>query len=351
MRWREERGRVAGTSVRSQSGSPSRRERAGDEAEGLAEVVEELVALLEAGVTAGAAWGYLREFSAHPLARRVGADVAAGERVACALARAARTGVAGTAARSRSPADASWAVLAAVWRVADGAGAPMAPTLRRLADALRDRAETERDVQVALAGPRATAQLVSWLPVVGMALAVAMGVDLVGALTGSAVGWVLLGSGVLLLVAGRRWMRALLRRAHPGFDVPGLRHDLIATALSGGVGVPSALALCDEACAELGAGVRVGVGAGAGVGVVDADRTEVARILSLAQRAGAPAADLLRSAAARARRQRRMQGRSAAAALAVRSMLPLGVCVLPSFMLLGVAPVVLSIVSSTVATF
>jgi tight adherence protein B len=324
-----------------------KRERAGEEAERVAELVEELVALMEAGVTAEAAWGYLREFSAHPLAGLVGVGIAAGERTADAVARAAGAWAveqrSGVTARSRSPADvsrtadASWTVLAAIWRVADVAGAPMVPALRRLADALRDRAETERDVHVALAGPRATAQLVSWLPVVGMLLAVVMGVDLVGTLTGSAVGWALLSIGVLLLVVGRRWMRTLLRRAHPGFDVPGLRHDLIATALTGGVGVPSALAMCDEACSAL--------------EVLGDDRAEVARILSLAQRAGAPAADLLRSAAARARRQRRTQGRTAAAALAVRSMLPLGACVLPSFMLLGVAPVVLSIVSSTVAAF
>jgi tight adherence protein B len=46
----------------------------------------------------------------------------------------------------------------------------------------------------------------------------------------------------------------------------------------------------------------------------------------------------------------RIEGKRAAASLAVRLMLPLGVCVLPSFMLLGVAPVVLSIVSSTISS-
>ncbi|GAB3584851.1 hypothetical protein GCM10027406_32030 [Leifsonia lichenia] len=344
--------------LRGQSARRSRRERPGDAAEQLAELVDELVTLMEAGVRQGAAWGYVREFSAHPLAGRVAGRIAAGESIADALARAAgATGVAGAAgaagaaqgrtavsgpgravaAGPRPPVDSSWAVLAAVWQVAEAAGAPMSPTLRRLADSLRDRAETERDVQVALAGPSATARLVSWLPAVGMTLAVVMGVDPVGTLTGSVIGWVILAAGVLLLLLGRRWMRALRRRAHPGADVPGLRHDLVATALSGGLGAPGAQSLCDEVCA--------------GLDVAEGERTEVARILSLAQRAGAPAVELLRSGAAQAGRRRRTQGRSDAAALAVRSMVPLGVCVLPSFMLLGVAPVVLSIVSSTIAAF
>ena len=77
---------------------------------------------------------------------------------------------------------------------------------------------------------------------------------------------------------------------------------------------------------------------------------ELDSILGLAERAGAPAVDLLRSAARQARRDARIEGKRSAAALAVRLMVPLGVCVLPSFMLLGVAPVVLSIISSTVST-
>lgn len=315
------------------------REQPGDAAERVAELVEQLVTLLEAGVTPGAGWAYLQEFTAHPLVARVARGVAEGERIADALAHAARprapaAGRGAGAAAQRTDAGITAGALAAVWQVADAAGAPLAPTLRELAGALRDRAETERELELALAGPRATARLVTWLPAVGMVLALVMGVDLLGTLTGSVVGCALLAGGVLLLLLGRRWMRALVRRARPGPDVPGLRHDLTAIALSGGIAVPDALALSDAACVEH--------------GLLADDRASVDHILGLAQRAGAPAADLLRSAAARARRRWRMRGRNDAATLGVRSMVPLGVCVLPSFMLLGVAPVVLSIVSSTV---
>ncbi|MBH0110832.1 hypothetical protein I6E81_11695 [Salinibacterium sp. NG22] len=43
--------------------------------------------------------------------------------------------------------------------------------------------------------------------------------------------------------------------------------------------------------------------------------------------------------------------RAGAAALSVRLMLPLGLCVLPAFMVLGVLPLMVAVISSTVAGF
>jgi tight adherence protein B len=62
-----------------------------------------------------------------------------------------------------------------------------------------------------------------------------------------------------------------------------------------------------------------------------------------------PAAALLRSEAEEARREARSAGQAAAARLAVTLMLPLGLCILPAFMLLGVAPLLIAIVGSTVS--
>ena len=58
-------------------------------------------------------------------------------------------------------------------------------------------------------------------------------------------------------------------------------------------------------------------------------------------------ADLLRAEAARRRRTARADGAARAAALGVRLMLPLGVCVLPAFVLLGVVPLIVSVVTGT----
>ena len=65
---------------------------------------------------------------------------------------------------------------------------------------------------------------------------------------------------------------------------------------------------------------------------------------------GVPAAELLRAASGIARHRARTEGRLRAAALSSRLLLPLGVCILPAFLLLGVAPMLLSVLASTSLT-
>ena len=59
-----------------------------------------------------------------------------------------------------------------------------------------------------------------------------------------------------------------------------------------------------------------------------------------------PAVELLRASAALARHRARVDGRLRAARLSSRLLLPLGVCTLPAFLLLGVAPMLLSVMST-----
>ncbi|WP_167585334.1 type II secretion system F family protein [Kineococcus rubinsiae] len=104
---------------------------------------------------------------------------------------------------------------------------------------------------------------------------------------------------------------------------------------------PSAVAL-QGVCAQLrlGADPRT---AWAGAGP---DLAPLADALLLSALAGAPAADLLLSAAGQARRERRRAAQEAAARLGSLLVLPLGLCTLPSFLLLGVVPVVLTLAGS-----
>jgi len=92
-------------------------------------------------------------------------------------------------------------------------GAPLAPVLDTVAQALAADAEAEAELGAALAGPRASASLVGWLPVFGLVLGVLVGADPVQVLTdgrfGTAAGVV----GAALFVAGRMWSRALVDRA------------------------------------------------------------------------------------------------------------------------------------------
>ncbi len=118
-----------------------------------------------------------------------------------------------------------------------------------------------------------------------------------------------------------------MRRASADPGIPGLGAELLAVALSGGVSIDRARQV-----------VRRARG-------VDADPS-VDEVLALSQRAGIPAAELLRATAGLARHRARIDGRLRAARLSSRLLLPLGVCTLPAFLLLGVAPMLLGVMST-----
>lgn len=75
----------------------------------------------------------------------------------------------------------------------------------------------------------------------------------------------------------------------------------------------------------------------------------VARALGLAVATGAPTAQLLLAAASDLRRRRHRQAQAAASRLAVRLVLPLGLCALPAFVAWAVVPVVLSLAGQLLA--
>ncbi len=105
----------------------------------------------------------------------------------------------------------AWLALACA--VAERAGAPMAEVLDGVAAVIRADEEAERQRNSALAGPRATAALLSWLPLAGVGLGLLTGVDAIGVLVTTAPGRGCLAAGLTLWGGGWWWMRRLLRAA------------------------------------------------------------------------------------------------------------------------------------------
>lgn len=290
-------------------------------------MVQRMGVLLSAGIAPVTGWAYLAEATRGSAGARQVSDAASrGDSIVEAL----------VAVAVANPATApAWRGLAAAWLVATTAGAPLAATLAEFAGSLRSLAKNQRDLDTALAGPRATALMVLLLPVAGILFGAALGFDSLRILFGTPIGLSCLTAGIALMLVALWWNRLLLRRARPTNLTPGLTLDLMAIALSGGASQPRAqLAVSDarKRCSLDGE---------------DSGDQTIAELLALSSRAGIPAAALLRSEAAEARRAASSAGERTAATLAVTLMLPLGLCVLPAFMLLGVAPLVISIVSST----
>ncbi len=223
----------------------------------------------------------------------------------------------------------AWVDLAAAWEIAATVGAPLAEVLRTIAESLRDAASAADDVRIALAEPAGTARLLLWMPLAGLLLGFALGFDTIGVIVGNPLGAACVVTGLLLVLAARLWTRRLLRRAAPTPGTPGMRAELVAVALAGGASIDRALRLVAENSSAAGT------------------EEDIRSVLELSRAAGVPAVELLRASAAQARHAARVHGRLSAAKLSTRLLIPLGVCTLPAFLLLGVAPMLLSVLAST----
>lgn len=160
-----------------------------DRARELAVVVIEVASQLRAGSDPGRAW-------ARSLGRPVGNDGIP-----------ALEDLAGEGTRSQA------AAVIAAGRLAGMLGAPLAQVLERVAGGLVTAAEEDDERRAALAGPRATARVLTGLPVLGVVLGTAVGADPVGVLLSGGVGSAALLAGVALLLVGRWWIARLVLAA------------------------------------------------------------------------------------------------------------------------------------------
>lgn len=248
-------------------------------------------------------------------------------------------------------------------RMSESAGAPLATSLERAAEHAEERIDALLGRQSALAAPRATGRILSWLPLLGLGLGVLMGSDPVGVLTGSVLGALtgLLGLG--LAFTGRRWTAALVHRAEvesaasngaeqtsnmPPVDTA-LVLELLAAQLRSGLAPLAALGTLAEAlnsralhavcqCLQMGSGWG-SAWSGSAAGTFG----ELRDALAPAYTGGAPSTALLLSLADAHRLSERRAAERAAGKLSVALVVPLGLCSLPAFICLGIVPILISL--------
>lgn len=105
--------------------------------------------------------------------------------------------------------------LAAAWALSDRGGVPLAELLAGAGADLGQRVRFAARVRAELAGPRATALVLTALPTLGLALGQLVGADPLGVLRGGLLGQALLVVGVALAAAGVAWTEQILRAAVP----------------------------------------------------------------------------------------------------------------------------------------
>lgn len=255
-------------------------------------------------------------------------------------------------------------------RMSESAGAPLATSLERAAEHAEERIDALLGRQSALAAPRATGRILSWLPLLGLGLGVLMGSDPVGVLTGSILGALTGMLGLGLAFAGRRWTAALVHRAEmestratkaeseakkptsPADAAPvdtALVLELLAAQLRAGLAPLAALGTLAQAlnsrplrtvCQRL----QMGSGWGsAWSGPAAGTFGELRDALAPAYTGGAPSTALLLSLADAHRLSERRAAERAAGKLSVALVVPLGLCSLPAFICLGIVPILISL--------
>lgn len=288
-------------------------------------IASRLALFLQAGLSPQASWRELsREIVEGPCATAVA-------EVADALARGERH----RDAVSGAAAEASWKQLSAVVDMADMSGSPLAQTLGTFAAAMTEHSRVEREIRAMMTAPRLTVWLLVGLPPLGLVVASALGADPLGVLVGSGFGRLMLVSGVVMVGVALWWMRRLVEGATPPDDHAGVERELFAIAVSSG-------ALPELALTRVGQVM---------------DRHELPRspsrpleqLATLSRRAGVPVASLARAESQWFMDRRRIEANERIAELSVRVLIPVGLLVLPAFVVLAIVPVVVSLLGQAVS--
>lgn len=208
-------------------------------------------------------------------------------------------------------------------------GVPLAELLGGMAANANQFEQRQRELRSAFAAPSATAKIVTGLPLLSLGMAQLAGLNPLQALATKPLAQLSAGFGALLLALGWFAMRRLIAGATPNDDDPGNLLELFAQSLLAGLPARASL---NAAKSEL---------------LRDRDesdaafRTQVAeaeRLVEFSLRSGGALRQLVLASADLARSENFARQRAAIDRLSIRLMVPLGLVVLPAFVLVGVVP-------------
>jgi tight adherence protein B len=264
--------------------------------------------------------------------------------------------------------DAVAQAVAAACRLAHRSGAPLAGVLEVVGAYARKESEAHAAREAAIAGPRLSAVVLQWLPVAGLTLGAIVDPRALSVLFLTPLGWTLLAMAGGLLVCGRYWMRRLVRSAQAAGDAGAptsqgrqagdppvsLVMALVEAAVSAGLDVRGALAEVGAAIAgpygraldEVASSLALADGWDQAWSDTPESLHVVERALRSAWVAGTAPRATLAAAADALGLQRRLASERAVGELGVRMALPLTLCLLPAFALVGLVPMLVAVAST-----
>lgn len=223
-----------------------------------------------------------------------------------------------------------------IWSLSQKVGGPIIFALNRIIEVFESRDKNSKEVELAFAGPQSTSKLVMGLPVIALVLAQLTGMNPFGAITGSLLGMLSVCLGAGLLVSGHYWTKKLLAGALPETLDPGAYLDSVLIGLQAGLPLQQSREIAQENYKRV---------FEAEVSPQDIESLDEAAELS--RTTGAALTQIILSNANRLREDLRFQISNRIARLSVRLMIPLGVAVLPAFILLSIVPIAISLLSNS----
>ncbi|MDO5635481.1 MAG: secretion system protein F [Micrococcus sp.] len=247
-----------------------------------------------------------------------------------------------------------WDTFLGILALSAQTGVAAGAAVESLAHALDAHRDAQAAADGALAGPRASVRLLRWLPLGGLGLAWLLGAG-PATLLGSLWGWLTLSAGLMFAMAGQVWTRRLIERARPSGATleAAVLLDLLSGLVRGGRGELAALgdlsAVTPGARGLAAVVLRLQWGsAWSAAWSAVADREALvclSRHLRPLFRTGVAGGATLAVAAAAVRSQARRASDQAAEELAVKLVVPVGLCHLPAFVCVGVVPLMVAILS------
>lgn len=96
-------------------------------------------------------------------------------------------------------------------KISEHSGASLAEVLERLAEDLEAALVAQQSFDAAMAGPKATTKLLTWLPLVGFGFGLLVGIDVIGTVISSWAAQLSVAIGAGLWAANRFWCQRLMR--------------------------------------------------------------------------------------------------------------------------------------------
>lgn len=258
------------------------------------------------------------------------------------------------------------ASLATAGRLAAATGVPLADVLQELARVETAREEAALACETAAAGPRASARVLAWLPVAGLAVATVVEPASVRLMVTTPLGWALLAIGAALTWAGRSWMGSLTSAATRSGDAEDGSEQLslitacafLSACMRAGVDLAGALAATASAAqphasvsaglARVAGALRLGAPWHAAWDACDRELRPLGRALQPAWERGASPVAALEALSTATLARARAASIADAAVLGVRLTMPVTLCLLPAFVATGIVPLLVAVSAGVV---